>query len=445
MGFTNAYIKTPCLLAEGGAQFLAQPSAKSINIEYNSELKLEKEREIMSSGRSIFDLPGHIITDILSRLPIKTIIHCRCVCRTWHSLVLDPHFANLHLSRTPTSLIIHQDSDRSPDWDSDILKLIEFDRDEHDQHGNGLLHYDPLMKFDLKRLCYKNGEILLVGSVNGLLCFCDYENEAIFICNPIMRECITLPKPMYTKRYPSTIVYGFGYSSLSGHYKVVQISQTPLSDPAEGLPSSYDSQGAVYVLGTANWRSIGTVPFLYSCRSYNLSLNGNIHWLNCDGETSELICSFDVEYESFQVFPSPPNNLIKQTLYVSLGLFRDCLCLCVTDGSEDSDIVIWVMKEYGVKESWTKEIVIRQNSSDLSCLLYDEVSLLHVWENGDILILWRDDRLYSYSPERKTLEEVEVPRDSSHIVAPFITYEMMLHVPSFLSLKDFEREKVDMF
>lgn len=397
----------------------------------------------MSSGRSIFDLPGHIITDILSRLPIKTIIHCRCVCRTWRSLVLDPHFANLHLSRTPTILIIHQESHRSPDWDSDILKLIEFDRDEHDQHGNGLLHYDPLMNFDLKR--FPNTEILLVGSVNGLLCFCDYENEAIFICNPIMRECVTLPKPIYTERYPTRIVYGFGYSSLSGQYKVVQISQTPLLDP-EGLPFWDDSQGAVYVLGTANWRSIGTVPYLDSRRSYNLSLNGNIHWLNWGGETSELICSFDVENESFQVFPSP-NNLIKQTWYASLGLFRDCLCLCVPDGSEDYDIDIdiWVMKEYGVKESWTKEIVIRQNSSELSCLLCDEVSLLHVWENGDILILWRDDRLYLYSPERKTLEEVEDPRDSSHIVSPFIIYKMMLHVPSFLSLKDFERERVDMF
>ena len=114
------------------------------------------------------------------------------------------------------------------------------------------------------------------------------------------------------------------------------------------------------------------------------------------------------------------------------------------DNSSDSDLVIWTMKEYGIKETWTKELVIRKNS-DLERLSYAIVTPMKVWKNGDVLLLWRDDVLFSYSPETKTLEKVHVPRDSAHVVTPFINYEMLPHVASLLSLKDFGTEKVDTF
>lgn len=388
-------------------------------------------RKKMNFCSSINDLPTLIISDILSRLPTKTIILCKCVCKSWLNLLLEPYFANLHLSRSPTSLIIHQLGVSLPDSDTDILKLVEFDG--HD------LRYDPVMKFDLK-VCYPHGEILLVGSANGLLCFCDYRNESLFICNPTVRQYVTVPEPKHRKRYPSVLVYGFGFSSISGQYKLVQIFQKALSDPALGN-CSYECQGEVYTLGSGEWRSIGTVPFEYDLRLYSVTLNGNIHWLICDLKSTYSICAFDIEKESFQGFSSVP-GLSRGTYCKSLGLLEGRLCMC--DNSSNSDLVIWVMKEYGVSQSWTKEIVIKLES-DLGCLLYAVVTPIKVWGNGDILMLWRDDYLYSYSPERKTLEAVVVPRDSAHIVDRFITYEMMLHVPSFCSLKDFAKEKVDMF
>lgn len=97
-----------------------------------------------------------------------------------------------------------------------------------------------------------------------------------------------------------------------------------------------------------------------------------------------------------------------------------------------------------MSESWMKEIVIRKES-DLACLLYDVVTPIKVWSNGDVLMIWRDDFLYSYSPQSNTLEEVVVPRDSARIVDRHITYEMMLHVASFYSHKDLTTEKVHVF
>ncbi|KAG5528672.1 hypothetical protein RHGRI_029370 [Rhododendron griersonianum] len=130
-------------------------------------------------------------------------------------------------------------------------------------------------------------------------------------------------------------------------------------------------------------------------------------------ESPYSICAFDIEKESFQGFSTVP-GLCRGSYCKSLGLLEGRLCVC--DNSSDSDLVIWVMKDP-----------------------------IKVWRNGDILMIWRDDFLYSYSPQSNTLEEVVVPRDSARIVDRHITYEMMLHVASFCSLKDLTTEEVHVF
>ncbi|KAL7250097.1 hypothetical protein ACSBR1_012153 [Camellia fascicularis] len=52
------------------------------------------------------ELPCQIILEILSRLPFKTLFLCQLVSKHWLSLILDPHFVNLHLSRSPVSLLL---------------------------------------------------------------------------------------------------------------------------------------------------------------------------------------------------------------------------------------------------------------------------------------------------------------------------------------------------
>ncbi|PWA83992.1 F-box domain-containing protein [Artemisia annua] len=60
-----------------------------------------------SLSLSVEDLPGNVIADILTRLPVKTIIHCKCVCKKWREYVSDSYFVNLHLSRSPAGIMIH--------------------------------------------------------------------------------------------------------------------------------------------------------------------------------------------------------------------------------------------------------------------------------------------------------------------------------------------------
>ncbi|CAK9156390.1 unnamed protein product [Ilex paraguariensis] len=380
----------------------------------------------MSSIVSLSDLPQDTIVDILSRLPTKSIIHCRSVCRTWRNLILDPGFAGLHLSRSPTSLLIHQLHTQS-----NVFKLIELE-DEHDHHG---LCSDPVMKFDLGA-CLPNVQIISVGSVNGFVCLCQYNpDETIYIFNPTMREYVTLPKTEYIRRSPMVIDYGFGFSPVSGHYKVVQFCQQPITDTGL-LPYSYKIEGKIYTLGTGRWRNIESVPFS-SLGDGGVYFNGFLHWVSGEFGSPASICCFDVEKEVFRTVSSPPQ--ITPQWKISLGLVGGCLSVC--DNTSKSELVIWVMKEYGVNDSWTKKIVIRMNP-DIAWLSYQAVHAIKMWKDGDIFMFFYDDVLFSYSPQRKTLEKHDFPKDYARIDK---NIEVMLHVESFRSLREFSKEKITVF
>jgi len=51
-------------------------------------------------------LPSQLTTHILLKLPIKSLLICRCVCKIWNTLISEPHFAKLQFEQAPVSLVI---------------------------------------------------------------------------------------------------------------------------------------------------------------------------------------------------------------------------------------------------------------------------------------------------------------------------------------------------
>jgi hypothetical protein len=50
---------------------------------------------------SLIALLDELIADILSRLPVKTLMQIKCVCKSWKTLISDdPSFAKLQLQRS---------------------------------------------------------------------------------------------------------------------------------------------------------------------------------------------------------------------------------------------------------------------------------------------------------------------------------------------------------
>ncbi|XP_061371664.1 F-box/kelch-repeat protein At3g23880-like [Gastrolobium bilobum] len=81
------------------------PSSNVSNLNPNSRLKNRNmKRRSMESN-----LHWDVIHEILLRLPVKSLVRFKSVCKSWHSLISDPHFANSHyeLSAAPSHKLLH--------------------------------------------------------------------------------------------------------------------------------------------------------------------------------------------------------------------------------------------------------------------------------------------------------------------------------------------------
>lgn len=410
--------------------------------------------KIMSSiSPSIEDLPGTVIADILSRLPVKTIIHCKCVCKKWREYVSLSYFVNLHLSRSPTCLMYHHNI--LPEMSSDeeemflelygpvvgpgILKWLEIQGERDDTR----LHHDPVMNFDLELApTLQKYTVSQVGSVNGLVCLRTYldKNDNACICNPITREYMILPKHnYYTKDYSyTTWAYGFGVGLLTNEYKVIRVFHGDiLPNPTIEMVirnRAHLIEAEVYTLGTGEWRPLGQVPYWLELSHGNFGtfLNGHVHWVVDKDSPDDKICDFDVDNETFQLFPSPPSEYIEgKWRSQCLGVLNGCLSQC---DATSFDFTIWVMKEYGIKNSWHKEVVINQSIRwDDEMSIRGPVHLMESLEDGTILMLLDWWGLLVYCPRKETMKKRE-------FFARYLTG--MAYRPSFIKLQTFESESV---
>ncbi|KAK1365212.1 hypothetical protein POM88_040773 [Heracleum sosnowskyi] len=106
-------------------------------------------------------LPSEIlIEEILMRLPVKHLVRCRSVCKSWNSLFSDPDFIESHLYQNPNDDYLvfntHCQSSGASDhyYYLSIISLVNLSETRID-------------KFPYPRL---SKSVHLVGSINGLGC-----------------------------------------------------------------------------------------------------------------------------------------------------------------------------------------------------------------------------------------------------------------------------------
>ncbi|CAL5391085.1 unnamed protein product [Camellia sinensis] len=327
-------------------------------------------------------VPIQIILEIVSRLPIKSLFHCQLVCKEWFSSISDPHFAILHLSRSPIGLLIKPIFRASRQ-----LRLYDLQ----------ILHKTHPREAHLKltseiNIPYAGQEI--VNSCNGLLCLCHI--SVIYVCNPILGEYITLPYATYDGHYCVPTVTAFGFSLRTNQYKVIRffIERVVESiNPITELKTYRDDPKAmIYTIGGL-WRNLGSVPYYLTNRSFNSFVNGALH------------C------EEFRVVPEPPEFGLRKEFsdHIRVGVLRGSLSIC--DFSSPLRIDLWLMKDYGIKESWSKEL------------------------SDEILMLVNKDALKMYNPKLGKFKKLNTYGIKSEFYGT-------AHVPSFVSLRDVaKREK----
>ncbi|XP_047959886.1 uncharacterized protein LOC125205113 [Salvia hispanica] len=126
-----------------------------------------------------------------------------------------------------------------------------------------------------------------------------------------------------------------------------------------------------------------------------------------------------------------------------LSALMDCLCYSYT---WEDEIVIWLMKEYHVEESWTILYKIGSNGFDLDWPSgfdwnYMCVKPIKLFKDGDVLMLLYEKWLIYYSNKTRTIQQVGMFKDAT----AKDKVSAMIFTPSLFSLKNFVFENVISF
>ncbi|PHT39293.1 hypothetical protein CQW23_22866 [Capsicum baccatum] len=156
-------------------------------------------------------LPPELITEILSRLPVKSLLKFRCVSKSWLALISSPEFINTHLivSANNKEYLHHRL----------MLSFVQPEYNLKDCSLGSLLDGNVTEAFDLDypmKIPHKS--VWIVGSVNGLICLAIEEND-LFIWNPSIRKFKKLPDSRPMLRCGYYFMYGFGYDKVYDDYK----------------------------------------------------------------------------------------------------------------------------------------------------------------------------------------------------------------------------------
>ncbi|KAL4379572.1 hypothetical protein GQ457_02G032090 [Hibiscus cannabinus] len=316
-------------------------------------------------------MPVEVIVEILQRLPVKSLVRCRSVCKSWNTLISHPSFVSVHLQ---ASL-----SNNTPFLLLGCLKKegLEYSL-RHDNDGFGKLKQLPFPPFG----CVSDSQV--VGSCNGVICVhlypYDVDEEFRFVLwNPSIQKYISLPQPRLSFSEAADFNVGFGFDSRTHDYKLFIVG--------------VDKDGCwiqpyLFSLNENCWKRLNAFSTNHEFFPVPLHfVNGAVHWSGFrernnvqDRERRQYVEALFPDEKADICFQWPvylQGSLGKSTLIDSLvaaavgiiaqevagdvrmtNIRADEAERGITIKSTVAELELWVMKEYGVVESWTKVLTL---------------------------------------------------------------------------------------
>ncbi|CAI9772000.1 unnamed protein product [Fraxinus pennsylvanica] len=301
-----------------------------------------------------------VLLDLLSRLPVVSLVRFRCVSKSWSALIDSSYLAQLHLNKSLNDIKSRKmlAVRRVCDWNNvgrDIFYAISFDLGFK---FSDVQEIEPPVRYLQTRMSF-------IGSCRFLIClryqFDRYDYEKIVLWNPSARSHRILPfipveieASQDTKDRPYTFSYGFGYDNVMDDYNVVRL----VFDDENG-----DCEVKVYSLKLDTWKKIEKVSLRVLDVSRPSFANGSMSWIVRERKLSNStfsLLSLCLRTEVFQL-ASLPKDLIPglDFSYVCCHYLNYC-CYCsdwTYKGyyhrfSDDHDL--WNIMDCENSDIWTK-------------------------------------------------------------------------------------------
>ncbi|KAG5563375.1 hypothetical protein RHGRI_005954 [Rhododendron griersonianum] len=361
-------------------------------------------------------LPEDLVIDlILSRLPVKSLLRFKSVCKTWYALPTNPSFIASHLKHS-------NNCNTLASWNANIGPIFGL-------RGFNIFTLRSMLAFQPVNLNFgfQRKPDLVLGPCDGLFCLYwkpdlrDYPQlPTIALWNPATKAFSILPTseldhPPY--KTVDTCLVGFGFDLATKSTKVVKFVSFDTATRYGRIINCAE----VYDLGSGSWRvlhvddtALGVFDLDDPTHCMYDNNDGVFHWHayrsrgrrvvsppNRLGMSVELlVLSFDMSRELFRVTLMPDKyNLLMRPHHVEfhvecqLSLLRDSLAVNFSvreTVAGHGTVEIWVMKKdlyRGVMggESFSYSLS-HELTVELPCLCLS----MGFWNKNDLL-LWEVD------------------------------------------------------
>ncbi|KAF3547295.1 hypothetical protein DY000_02004675 [Brassica cretica] len=221
------------------------------------------------------DLPGELVTEILSRVPLTSLRALRCTCKTWEAL-------------SETHIVGKTDSDGTflgfmvIDYNLCSMKL-----DLQGTRNNGNLVYIP----SIERVWFlEQAEIWEVFHWDGLLLCVIKDETRLLVWNPYLRQLRWIQT---RDKLHSAYMYGLGYENNNNNdrnHKILRVLDVTKSSEPGPLFEIYD-------FNSSSWRVLDVNPGNCVIKS-GVSLKGKTYFL-AEETCREVWTAYFEAYVSF--------------------------------------------------------------------------------------------------------------------------------------------------
>ncbi|XLR02478.1 F-box/kelch-repeat protein At3g23880-like [Arachis hypogaea] len=319
-------------------------------------------------------LLDELIAEILLRIPARSLVRLRnSVCSSWRTLISSSQFAKDHLRRsmavdpalTHPRIAYYSSRYSYPTIGVFSIQSV-FENRPHEP--------TRVVAYEGRR------HRLIIGSCNGLLCL--HDNERAMLWNPctgFTSQPLEIGRIFY--------VCGFGYDHVNDKYKLFLIEEK----------KSGGSVTRIFTFGPkSTWRTIQDFPYrlrdhnnkaiLINTAGHFVSGTGTLNWLLCSCLTSFVeVLSLDLVKETYSQISLPSRDSDDDlSVFPQLATLRGCLAVCYE--TKKTHWTLWMMKEYGVPQSWTKLAIIPRHPLLLDPPLNCALEPMYMLKNDVLLV-----------------------------------------------------------
>ncbi|XP_006353570.1 F-box protein At3g08750-like [Solanum tuberosum] len=348
----------------------------------------------VSNPRNNYSVPHDIIIDILTQLPVKSLIRFKGVCKSWYSLIKDDNFIKQHYDT-------HQNCQKY---------FVVCRRHKISTHYTMELDSNsiaslvaPPVPIDQSRKAFNE---IQYCSCNGILLI-TYANDIIIMWNPATRESRRIPK------CKSGGLYNFCYFPRIESYKIFRLGPVVFNGDKDEMDID------IFSTKSNKWKTVGIFPPDYYFEGTSIVMSDGIVYMMAERKENEncTILRFCLDKEEFQEELLFPNTIPSEIHVVGEKL---CLIGSLMSNHKIHEFWLYMMKT----NSWNKILAIRLPSK--SCLK----PLSFIKDGGIMFKNYMSKYVFkAYNSTTHKLEKVNVAGLEGHNFKEVVTYVETLSSP----------------